>query len=113
MLAPGGTRVVIFDRYVLDAIVYVRHRWGHGRSLRWQCRLIQALARGPLGAYLLDVAPETAYARKRDFPLENLQGRANLYREHWPALGVRRLDGERPRGELCEEIAREVWSLLR
>jgi thymidylate kinase len=110
--APGGTRVVIFDRYVLDAIVYVRHRWGHGHSLRWQCRLIQALASEPLGAYLLDVAPETAYARKRDFPLENLQGRANLYREHWPALGVRRLDGERPRGELCEEIAREVWSLL-
>jgi thymidylate kinase len=110
--APGGTRVVIFDRYVLDAIVYVRHRWGHGHSLRWQCRLIQALARGPLRAYLLDVAPEVAYARKRDFPLENLRGRANLYREHWPPLGVRRLDGERPRAELCEEIAREVWSLL-
>lgn len=111
--ASGSPRVVIFDRYVLDAIVYIRHRWGHGHPLRWQCLIVQALARRPLRAYLLDVAPDVAYARKRDFPLANLRGRAELYHEHWQALGVRRLDGERPRDELCEEIAREVWSFLR
>jgi thymidylate kinase len=110
--APGHPRVVIFDRYTLDAIVYARHRWGHGHPLRLQCWLIRALARRPLRAYLLEVAPEVAYARKRDFPLENLRGRANLYREHWQALGARRLDGERPRADLREEIARDVWSLL-
>jgi thymidylate kinase len=110
--APRGTRVVIFDRYALDAIVYVRHRWGHGHPLRWQCRLIRDLARRPLRAYLLEVAPEVAYARKRDFPVENLRGRANLYSEHWQSLGARRLDGERPRAELCEEIACDVWSSL-
>jgi thymidylate kinase len=110
--APGRPRVVIFDRYTLDAIVYVRHRWGQGRSLRWQCSLISALARQPGRAYLLEVAPAVAYARKQDFPLETLRGRANLYREQWQALGVTRLDGERPPAELCEEIARDVWSLL-
>jgi thymidylate kinase len=111
--APGRPRVLIFDRYALDAIVYVRHRWGHGHPLRWQCRLIRVLTRRPLRAYLLDVPPEVAYARKRDFPLENLRERAELYREHWHALGARRVDGERPQADLCEEIAREVWSLLR
>jgi thymidylate kinase len=105
-------RVVIFDRYTLDAIVYVRHRWGQGHPLRFQCWLIRALARRPGRAYLLQVAPAVAYARKQDFPLENLRGRANIYREHWQALGVTRLDGERPPAELCEEIARDVWSLL-
>jgi thymidylate kinase len=110
--APGRPRVLIFDRYALDALVYVRHRWGQGRPLRWQCRLIRALARRPLRAYLLEVTPEVAYARKRDFPLENLRGRANLYREHWQALGARRVDSERPHADLCEEITREVWSLL-
>jgi thymidylate kinase len=105
-------RVVIFDRYTLDAIVYVRHRWGQGHPLRWQCWLIRALARRPRRAYLLEVAPAVAYARKQDFPLENLRGRANIYREHWQGLGITRLDGERPPAELCEEIARDVWSLL-
>lgn len=110
--APGRPRVVIFDRYALDAVVYVRHRWGHGHPLRWQCWLIRVLARRPLRAYLLEVTPDVAYARKRDFPLENLRGRANLYREQWRSLGARRVDGERPRAELCEEIARDVWSSL-
>jgi thymidylate kinase len=111
--APAGSRVLIFDRYALDAIVYVRHRWSQGRQLRWPCKLIAAMARRPLRAYLLDVPPEVAYARKRDFPVENLRGRARLYSEHCSALGARRLDGQRPPAELREQIAREVWSSLR
>jgi thymidylate kinase len=111
-LQRGAAGVVIFDRYVLDATVYVRHRWGHGRRLRWQCWLIRALARRPLRVYLLDVTPDVAYLRKRDFPLDNLRGRARLYHEHWKDLGARRLDGERCRAELSEEIARDVWTAL-
>ena len=101
--------VVICDRYVLDAVVYLRQRWGAGRRLRVQCAGIRALSPRPDAAFLLAVTPETAFGRKQDFSLENLTERAALYDVHAPVLHVRRLDGARPPGELCEEIARSVW----
>ena len=104
--------VIIFDRYVLDAVAYLRQRWGHGRAFPIQSALIRLLARRPDVAFFLDVAPEVAYARKRDFPLENLRERAALYRALDAPLGCTRLDGERPREELCGEIAMAVWRLL-
>ena len=111
---PGRGRVdvIIFDRYVLDAVAYLRHRWGHGRTFPIQSALIRLLARRPDVAFFLDVAPEVAYARKRDFPLKNLRERAALYRALDAPLGCTRLDGECPREELCGEIARAVWRLL-
>lgn len=105
-------RVVIFDRYALDATVYLRQRWGHGRPLRFQCWIVSALARRPLCAYWLDLPPERAFARKQDYPLENLRERAGLYPQHLEALGVRRIDAERPRDELSAEILRDVWARL-
>jgi thymidylate kinase len=104
-----GAQVVIYDRYTLDSVVYLRHRWGHGRTLRLQSLIIRRLSRTPDLAFLLEVAPEVAYERKQDFPLDNLRERARLYRELYAHLGVIRLDGERPRDELCAVIAREVW----
>lgn len=109
---PRSARVLIFDRYVLDAIVYLRHRWGDTRPLRWQCLAIRLLSPRPAAAYLLEIDPERALARKRDFPLQNLHERAVLYREHHQALGVKTIDAMRPVEDLCEEIAREVWLLL-
>ena len=105
-------RVVIVDRYTLDATVYVRQRWGEGRPLRFQCWIVRKLARRPLAAYWLDLPPERAFARKQDYPLDTLRERVGLYEEHAGALGVRRLDGQRPREELAEEILRDVWSRL-
>jgi thymidylate kinase len=104
-----GVDVVIYDRYALDSVVYVRHRWGQGRPLRLQSRLIQSLSRRPAVAFLLDVAPEVAYERKHDFPLDDLRARGVLYRELHATLGVTRLDGERPPEDLCAVIARAVW----
>jgi len=104
--------VVIYDRYVLDSIVYLRQRWGDGRALPLQSTLIRRLARRPSRAFLLDLPPEVAYARKQDYPVDNLRERATLYHQLYPALGVRRLDGQRSREELCAEIAREVWEAL-
>jgi len=104
--------VVIYDRYALDSIVYLRHRWGHGRAFRLQSALIRGLSRRPESAFFLDVAPEVAYARKQDFPVENLRERAAIYRELCPRLGIQRLDGERPREDLCAEIAAAVWERL-
>jgi thymidylate kinase len=104
-----GAEVVIYDRYTLDSVVYLRHRWGHGRTLRLQSLMIRTLSRTPDLAFLLDVAPEVAYERKQDFPLGNLRERVRMYHELYAKLGVIRLDGERPRDELCAVIAREVW----
>lgn len=107
-----GTRIVIFDRYTLDAVVYVRHRWGHGRPLRFQRWLIRRLCRSPRAHFFIDVPPETAFARKRDFPIEDLRQRAALYRSEYEALRAKRLDGELPRQVLCAQIAQEVWDRL-
>jgi len=104
-----GVDVVIYDRYALDSVVYLRHRWGQGRSLRLQSRLIRSLSRRPDLAFLLDVEPEVAYARKHDFPLDDLRARGALYRELHGKLGVTRLDGERTPEDLCAVIARAVW----
>ena len=79
---------------------------GHMFGARKPClRTFQpvCVARRPDVAFFLDVAPEVAYARKRDFPLENLRERAALYRALDAPLGCTRLDGERPREELCGE----------
>ncbi len=110
---PGSARVLIYDRHTLDAIVYVRHRWGHGRPLRWQSELIRRLAPRAAVAYLLEIAPERALIRKQDFPLQNLRERAALYHRLHAGLGVTALDAERPTEELCAEIARAAWSAVR
>jgi len=113
--ARGSARradVIIFDRYVLDSVVYLRHRWGHGRAFPLQSALMRLLTRRPDCAFFLDVAPEVAYARKRDFPLENLRERAALYSALHGRLGSVRLDGERTPEDLCGEIAAVAWQRL-
>jgi len=105
-------RVAVFDRYTLDSLVRLRTVWGD-RKFGLQRWLLRTLPPRPLCAFLLDVAPETAIARKQDqWDLESLRRQADRYREEAEELGVRRLDGERPRDELCAEIAETVWELL-
>jgi thymidylate kinase len=106
-------RVVICDRYTLDSLVHLRYRYGAQHRYRLQLALIRLLSPRPTRAYLLDVSPETAYARNQEYTREQTKLRARLYREDYPALGVTRLDGERSREELCEQVALEVWSELR
>lgn len=109
-LARRG-RVVIFDRYVLDSSVFMRYLWGG--TFRLERRLLRALSPEPLCAFLLDVRGEAAYARKQDqWSVDELSRQAELYRELHTALGVSRLDGERPKEELCAEIAEQVWRAL-
>ena len=104
--------MVIYDRYALDSIVYLRQRWGHGRTFPLQSALIRWLTRRPDRAFLLEVPPEVAYARKQDFPLDNLRERAGLYQQLYGQLGYLRLDGERSPEDLCAEIAVSVWECL-
>jgi thymidylate kinase len=110
-LARRG-RVAVFDRYVLDSHVRMRELWGGTFPLARL--LLRTLSPRPVCAFLLDVAPETAFARKQDrWSLEALQRQAMTYRDEAAALGVVRLDGDRPREELCAEIAETVWRALR
>ena len=110
--ARRGTDVLIYDRYALDSIVYLRHRWGQGRELRVQGALIRLLTTRPHRAFFLEVAPEVAYARKQDFPLQNLRERAALYSALHEQLECVRLDGEHPPQRICADIARAVWECL-
>jgi thymidylate kinase len=106
-------RVVICDRYSLDSAVHLRYRYGEHRRFRLQAALVRVLSPRPVRAFLLDVPAETGLARKAEqYDLGQLARQVRLYREEHEQLGVRRLDGERPREELCAEIAREVWLAL-
>lgn len=105
--------VAICDRYTLDSAAHLRFRYGERRAFRPQIRLVERLSPRPLRAYFLDVPPETAFARKAEqYSLEDLTRQARLYREEAEALGVRRLDGESLREELCALIAEDVWRAL-
>jgi thymidylate kinase len=107
-------RIVIFDRYVLDSLVQIRFAYGTARPLRLPRALVRGLSIPPARAFLLDVRPETALARKDDrWTLDDLKRQAQLYREEAARLGVTRLDGEAPKEELCARIARDVFLTIR
>lgn len=107
-------RVVICDRYTLDSAVHLRYRYGTDKKFRMQSAIVRSLSPRPLRSYLLDVPGEVAHARKAEqYDVTQLQTLAQLYAEEHARLGVTRLDGTRPRAELCEEIARDVWNVLR
>ncbi len=106
-------RIVVSDRYTLDSCAHIRYKYGPRAAFRLQRALLRALVPRPVRAFWLDVPPEVAMARKaEDYTLEQRALEAGLYREEHGPLGARRLDGERPREELCAEIAPEVWRSL-
>jgi thymidylate kinase len=106
-------RVVICDRYTLDSKVHLRYAYGETAGYRLQTALIRLLSPRPHRAYLLDVTPDVAYARNQEYRPAEITARARYYREEYEAFGVSRLDGERPRHELCAEIALDAWRVLR
>lgn len=105
-------KVVICDRYLLDAWVELLYFYGGGRRFGAHLALMRALAPAPRLEYLIDVSVETATARKADFSHEQNQQRAAIYRECAASMGVRRLDGDRELGGLAEEIGAETWASL-
>ncbi len=114
--AARGTRtrgrIVIFDRYVVDTVVELRFRYAPEGQLRFQEAVVRVLAPTPDLAYLLDAPPEVAHERKPDWSFDQTRLRAELYRRERAALGVRRLDGDRPVEELSREITRDVLQSL-
>jgi thymidylate kinase len=107
-------RAVVCDRYTLDAAAMLRFRYGGDRRFRRAIRVLRRLSPEPLRAYHVDVPAATAHARKAEqYSLEDLERQARLYREERDGLGVRALDGEHPREELCTQVALDVWRALR
>ncbi|MFN2471262.1 MAG: dTMP kinase [Gaiellaceae bacterium] len=107
-------RAVVCDRYTLDAAAVLRFRYRGGGRLDRQIRLMERLSPRPLRAYHVDVPGRVAYARKPEqYTAAELEEQARLYREEGDRLGVRRVDGQRTREELCGEIAADVWRTLR
>jgi thymidylate kinase len=105
-------RVVICDRYTLDSKVHMRFSYGDRRTYRAQMLMVRLLSPRPRLAYLLDVSPGTIHRRNQEYTPEQIARRTRFYREEHAHLGVRRLDGELPREELCARIASEVWDAL-
>jgi thymidylate kinase len=107
-------KIVICDRYTLDSAVHLLDRYGPNRRFGPQIWLMHMLSPRPIRAYLVDVPAPVALERKADhFDLHELWRQAELYRRVAARLGVRMLDGQRTREELCQELAHDVWSELR
>jgi len=66
-----------------------------------QSCLVRTLSPKPDLAVFLQVSAHTASTRKADYELSENERRARLYDEEATKLGVMRLDGERPRAEVC------------
>jgi thymidylate kinase len=101
--------VLLLDRYSLDTAVRLAAWYGERGSVRFQTWLVRALSPRPLCAFLLDVAPETALARKRDkWDLDELAQQAGMYRDRAGEFAVMRVDGELPADQIADRITREV-----
>lgn len=99
-LGRGG--VVVASGHALDVAVVLGSGDRDGAGLVRRARRLRRIAPRPLRAYLLDEPAGTADSEP-----------AAAYRAAAALLSVRRLDGERTAGELCEEIAVDAWQALR
>jgi thymidylate kinase len=106
-LLRGG--IVICDRYTLDSIVELRYSYGSERPFRSARAALSRLYPTPVRAYFLDLPPQAAFERKGEWGIQWLSEHRDLYLQECERMGVRLLDGERARAEICAEVAREVW----
>lgn len=104
-------RVVVADRYVLDALADLAARLGGTGVWRHPAiRLASRLTPRPRVAFLLELSPEAAFDRKGgDEWLPLLQTQAEAYRRLAEGRDVYRVDAERPWGMINDEIVR--WAL--
>jgi thymidylate kinase len=104
------SQVIIFDRYVTDAAAQVRYFYGANRQFRFARWLLRRLSPSAGCAYLLDLEPGAALARKQDqYDLQQLSLQAELLRSQARAFGVTILDAESARDEITARIAEDIW----
>ena len=102
--------MVLCDRYMASSIAYGE---AHGLDAGWLADIQRFLPR-PALTILLDVAPETAVARKalgRDKYERDLELLARVrasYRRQATADGWVRLEGERPKADVTADVIRAL-----
>ena len=112
-LAAGA--VVVCDRYLASSIAYGESQ---GLDAAWLAAAQQYLPQ-PMLTFVLDIAPETAAARKqsgrdkyeRDMAL--LARVRGSYQRQATQPGWRLVDGERPKPQIADEIRTIVDGVLR
>jgi dTMP kinase len=111
-LAAGA--VVVCDRYLASSIAYGESQ---GLDARWLAAAQQYLPQ-PTLTFVLDIAPETAVARKRSGRDKYERDMALLarvrgsYQRQATQPGWRLIDGERPKPEIADEIRTVVEGVL-
>lgn len=106
-------RVVVRDRWLLDAVVHLHDRYGDQLAVEPWARVLGMLLPRPQRAYLLDLAPEEALRRKTEqFDLPQLTRLRTAYLAHLDDCKVVRLDADRPRDELAAGLVRDVLTAL-
>lgn len=106
-------RVVLRDRYVLDSLVHLAHRYGEAAPVGLHRRLLSHGLPRPALAVLLDVPAHEAWWRKPEqFTADQLSQQRALYLAEHARLGVLRLDGTRSPPSIADELVGRVLEVL-
>ena len=106
----GAADVVIFDRYLYDELANLSM---HDRLTRTYARLLLRMVPHPDLAYLLDVDPVQARARKPEYPLEFLHTNRASYLALSEIAGGITVVAPAPRPEVQRIVAEGTLSFLR
>lgn len=110
-LAAG--RVVVRDRYVLDATVQLVETYGARRDVRLQAAVLRRLCPVPAAAFWLDVDPQEAYRRKpEEYTADELATHRRRYATAHARLGVERVDASGDPEAVAADLARRIWRRL-
>ncbi len=106
-------RVVVRDRYVLDATVQLIETYGRRRDMRLQAWVLRRACPAPALAFWLDADPAEAYRRKpEEYSEAELAGHRRRYQALHAALGVERVDAARAPDVVASDLARAAWLAL-
>ena len=106
-------RVVVFDRYALDAIAQSRYFYAPQANFRIARLIFRTIAPTPDRSYLLEVAGEVALARKQDqYDVRQLDMQARLLAEEADRMHVTVVDGTRPADDLSDMLVSETLSAI-
>jgi thymidylate kinase len=112
---PGGTRVVLMDRYIYDTFIDIDTAFGAGGAevdRLLGSRLIKIFPK-PEKVILLEVTPEEAMRRKDDIPsVDYLTERRGLYKRVAWTVGASKIDGSLPIEEINSELMTEIKGVL-
>lgn len=104
-------RLVVRDRYVLDATVQLAEVYGE--DARLAAALVRRACPTPAVAFWLDVEPDEAYRRKpEEYSVEQLAAHRLRYAAAHSALGAVRIDAAQSPEALAARLGREAWRRL-